>query len=320
MTFVRTILGDISTEELGFTYSHDHIVIDESYVTDQNPEFLLNDEVKIVRELKEFYQLGGRTMVDTMPANCGRNALKLASVSDKSGVNLLAPTGLHLEQYYPVHHWRYQLTEDQLSELFIADILDGIDRFDYNGPTVERTNHRAGLIKLATGDQKFTSHQQMIFRAVVNAHLETGAPILTHTNYGHQAFEQARLLISLGADPEHIVLSHLDRKVDVNYHRKVLDTGVRIEYDSAFRWKNQPNGTYLLLRSLLTDYHHQIVMGMDAARNRYWKSYGGLPGLSFLLVNIKQELEGIGMEQYYENIFYEVPKKLFSFKPNSKSN
>ena len=313
MSFVRTILSDVSPNELGFAYSHEHVVIDESYATEVNPDFLLNDDTRIIQELQEFYNHGGRAMVDTMPINCGRNAVKLAKVSEKSGVHLVAPTGLHLEQYYPSHHWRYQISENQLSELFISDIEAGIDRYDYNGPVVDRTNYRAGLIKLATGNQKFSEHQKMVFRAVVNAHRETGAPILTHTHYGNQALEQARLLISLGADPEHIVLSHLDRKVDISYHRQVLDTGVRIEYDSAFRWGNQQNGTYILLEALLEDFSDQIVMGMDAARNHYWKSYGGAPGLSFLLTDCILQLEQMKLEQYYEKIFVEVPKKLFSF-------
>jgi len=78
----------------------------------------------------------------------------------------------------------------------------------------------------------------MLFRAVVNAHLQTGAPILTHTNQGHLGLEQARLFDKLGADLSHVVLSHLDRREDPEYHRKVLDTDVRLEltdfYENIF--------------------------------------------------------------------------------------
>lgn len=317
MSFVRTALGDISPKDLGLTYSHEHVIIDESFVTLHNPDFLLTDETKAIQELTEFYALGGRTMVDTMPSNCGRNATKLALVSKSSGVHIIVPTGLHLESYYPQHHWRYQYNEDQLTRLFVADIEEGIDHYDYTGPVIERTKIKAGLIKLATGDHPITAHQELIFRAVVNTHLETGAPILTHTNYGHQALEQALMFGKLGANLEHVVLSHLDRRVDLDYHREVLKTGVRIEYDSAFRWKsNQKNGTYYLLQSLLPDFHEQITMGMDTARNSYWRSYGGQPGLTFLLNNFKQALDQMRRGEYYRNIFYQVPQKLFSFSKN----
>ncbi len=312
--FARTVLGDIASERMGLTYAHEHIIIEESFPTVHNPEFLLNDVDKVSQELETVYRGGGRTMVDTMPANCGRNVLKLAEVSRRSKIHIIVPTGIHLEQYYPPHHWRYHYNEDQLTRLFIADIEEGVDRYDYVGPIVERTPHRAGMIKLATGDEKFTSHQEMIFRAVVNTHRETGVPILTHTNYGHQALEQALLFDKLGADLQHVVLSHLDRRVDVDYHREVLQTGVRVEYDSAFRWKKeQENGTYLLLKALLPDYSKQITVGMDAAKHTYWRSYGGTPGLDFLLTTFKQDLVDMDLDAYYNDILQDTPQKLYTF-------
>jgi phosphotriesterase-related protein len=312
--FFRSVLGDLSSEEMGLTYSHEHIIIDDSYLTVQHPEFLLNDISKVIKELKGFYALGGRTMVDTMPANSGRNALKLAEVSRASQVNIIVPTGLHLEIYYPSNHWRYTYSEEQLSELFIADIEDGIDRFDYGGPYLERTGHRAGMIKLATGNEPITAHQEKIFRAVVNAHLVAGAPILTHTNYGNQALEQALLFEKLGANLNHVVLSHVDRAKDIGYNKAVLDTGVNVEYDSAFRWKEaDTNWTFQLLEELLPLYPDQITLGMDMAKNSYWKSYGGKPGLNYLIEKIPEFLKSRGLELYYKNLFFENPKNLFTF-------
>ncbi|WP_339702978.1 aryldialkylphosphatase [Algoriphagus aquimarinus] len=313
-SFFRSVLGDVESKKMGLTYSHEHIIIEDSYPAASHPEFLLNEVDKVAAELTAFYSKGGRTVVDTMPANAGRNALKLAEVSRKSGVNIIAPTGIHLEIYYPLNHWRYSYTEDQLTDLFIADITEGIDQFDYSGPIVNRTAHKAGLIKLATGDDAFSLHQQRIFRAVVNAHLVTGAPILTHTNFGRQALEQAEFFAKLGAKLEHVVLSHVDRAKDVDYNRAVLDVGVRVEYDSAFRWKSgEPNHTLNLLENLLSDYPDQITMGMDMAKNAYWKSYGGGPGLTYLIETIPAFLSEKGMEEFYENIFFSTPSKLFSF-------
>lgn len=312
--FFRSVLGDRPASEMGLTYSHEHIVIEDGYVTAKHPEFLLNDVDKISEELTNFHKAGGRTVVDTMPANAGRNILKSVAVSQKSGVHIIVPTGIHLEMYYPENHWRYTYSEDELTRLFIDDIEKGIDQFDYTGPYVKRTPHQAGLIKLATGDGPFTKHQELIFRAVVNTHLETGAPILTHTNFGRQALEQAKLFDKLGAKLEHVVLSHVDRAKDVAYNRAVLEVGVRVEYDSAFRWKpGTPNHTLKLLEELLPDHPEQITMGMDMAKNAYWKSYGGAPGLNFLIENIPPFLKSVGLESYYQNVFFENPRKLYSF-------
>lgn len=146
MSFIRTILGDILPTQAGITYAHEHLIIEESFPTLANPDFLLNDVDKVSAELTKVYAAGGRTMVDTMPANCGRNVVKLAEVSRRTGIQIIAPTGIHLEMYYPKSHWRYQYSEDQLTHLFVADVVDGIDRYDYNGPVVERTPHKAGMI------------------------------------------------------------------------------------------------------------------------------------------------------------------------------
>lgn len=313
-SFFRTVLGDRPTSEMELTYSHEHIVIDDCFVTAKHPEFLLNDTEKIVTELRGFYKAGGRTVVDTMPANSGRNVLRMAEVSEKSGVQIIMTTGIHLEIYYPANHWRYALSEDELTRLFIADIEEGIDQFDYSGPFVKRTKHKAGLIKLATGNDTFTPHQELVFQAVVNAHKETGAPILTHTNYGRQALEQALLFDKLGADLNHVVLSHVDRAMEIDYNKAVLETGVRVEYDSAFRWKEgQPNYTLNLLEALLPLFPNQITMGMDMAKNAYWKSYGGTPGLNYLLETIPSFLEEKGMESYFQKLFFDNPKQLYAF-------
>jgi len=314
MSFVRTVLGDIQPHEMGLTYSHEHIVIEESFPTTANPDFILNNTELISAELREFYQQGGRTVVDTMPANCGRNVIKLATVSRNSNVNIIAPTGIHLEIYYPPNHWRYHLSADELTSLFIKDITEGIDEYDYGCPIIKRTSHKAGLIKLATGDEKIAAHQQKIFEAVVHAHLETGAPVLTHTNSGKHAIAQAELFLKLGADLNHIVLSHVDKNKDLGYHKELMHTGVYVEYDSHFRWKKgEENWTYTLLENLLPQYSNRIVVGMDMARNTYWKSYGGKPGLNFLLTTFKDKLAKMGLTKYFDQMFYQNPQQLFSF-------
>jgi 5-phospho-D-xylono-1,4-lactonase len=314
MSYVRTVLGDILPDEMGLTYSHEHIVIEESFPTLANPEFILNDTQRIGEELTGFYRHGGRTMVDTMPAACGRNVLKMAEVSKISGVNIIVPTGLHAEMYYPPNHWRYHVSVEEMTELFVKDITEGIDAYDYNSPIVKRTPHRAGMIKLATGDNDITAHQQKIFEAVVNAQRETGAPILTHTNGGKQALAQVELFSKLGADLNHVVISHVDKHRDLAFHHDLLQTGVYVEYDSHFRLKMKGDDwVFTLLEKLLPSYSRQIVLGMDMAKNTYWKSYGGKPGLNWLLTEFRQELETRGMIHFYDTMMIENPKNLYAF-------
>lgn len=314
MSFIRTVNGDVSVPDMGVTYAHEHIIIEESFPTLANPDFLLNDVEKVSEELTGVFRVGGRTMIDTMPVNSGRNVLKLAEVSRRSGIHIVAPTGIHLEIYYPASHWRYSYSAEELATLFIADIETGIDALDYNGPIIKRTTHQAGLIKLATGDDRITSHQEVIFDAVAQAHHATGAPILTHTNAGQLALEQADRFARLGVALSKVVICHVDRRKDVQYHRDLLQTGVFLEYDSAFRWKeSEPNWTLKLLEVLLPDFPDQITVGMDAARSSYWRSYGGKPGLDYLMTTFRSALSERGLDVFWHNLMVANPASVYRF-------
>jgi len=316
MNKIRTVLGDIAPGELGCCYAHEHIIIDDSVATLRYPDFHLHSVEYGVAELSQFYTDGGRAMVDSMPCDAGRNVLKLAQISQQSQVHILCPTGLHLAKYYDIGHWSHHYRVDQITDLFIADIETGIDRFDYSGPCVERTPHRAGLIKIATGGADFSPRDEKIFQAAAHAHRATGAPILTHVEQGIGALEQASKLAALGVDLAKVVLSHTDRKPEPDYHRDILQTGVKVEYDSAFRWKTGANPTLELIIGLIDEFPNQIMLGMDAARPDYWKSYGGAPGLSFLLNNFTEQMRARGLsEEQWQRIFVANPAETYSFTP-----
>jgi phosphotriesterase-related protein len=320
MRFVRTVLGDIASSELGVCYAHEHVIIDESFTTHVAPEFLLADVERATVELRQFRADGGRAMIDSMPCDAGRNVVKLAEISRDSGVHLVCPTGLHLAKYYDPGHWGNRYDEDQLAALFIADIREGIDAHDYNGPLVQRTPHRAGVIKIATG-RMFSSREEKIFAAAAQTHRATGCPILTHTEQGELAMEQVERLRQLGVELRHVCLSHTDRKPDEGYHRELLASGVRVEFDGAFRWQpGEGNPTRDLLLALLPEFPDQIMLGMDAARRSYWRSHGGEPGMSFLLTEFAGQLRACGVgEEMLRKVFVSTPAATFAFASPDES-
>ncbi|MEM7384339.1 MAG: aryldialkylphosphatase, partial [Verrucomicrobiota bacterium] len=267
------------------------------------------------RELAECHASGGRALVDSMPCDCGRNIKKLAEISRRSGVHIVAPTGLHLQKYYDLGHWGQFYSEDMLADLFVAEIEEGVDKYEYKGPIVGRTEYRAGVIKVASGLDKLSDYEKKLFTVAANTHRRTGAPILTHTEQGTAALEQIALFEEQDVDLSHVVLSHTDRFPELTYHREILSTGVNVEYDSGFRWQVwQGNPTRDLILALIEEFPTRIMLGMDAARKSYWKSYGGGPGLTWLLNDFTAELRERGLtEEQWEGIFVANPARAYQF-------
>jgi phosphotriesterase-related protein len=148
-------------------------------------------------------------MVDAMPCSSGRDVVRLAEISEATRVNILAVTGLHHERYYGPRHWTAKLAAEELARLFVDDLVLGVDAFDYTGPVVRRTSHRAGLIKVATDGGELSGRDKVLFEAAAIAHAQTGAPILTHCEGGKGALQQVVALTALGVAPNAILLSHI---------------------------------------------------------------------------------------------------------------
>jgi 5-phospho-D-xylono-1,4-lactonase len=316
MPFLRTVMGDIDSAMAGVCYSHEHIIIDPSFTTFCNPDFLLDSVDLACADVAEFREAGGQTLIDSMPCGGGRNAVKLAQISARSAANIVCPTGLHLQKYYPPGHWGERLSVEEMAEVFTSEIEIGIDARDCNGPTIVRTPHKAGVIKVATSGERPTPHERKVIEAAVIAHQKTGAPILTHTEQGAGALEQVRLFQDLGASLSHVVLSHTDRRPDTAYHEEILSTGVMLEYDSAFRWpESDGNPTLGLVLTMFAEgFGGQILLGMDAARRKYWRAYGGNPGLRFLLHDFVPRLRSGGLgEEDIDAVFVHNPQRCYSF-------
>jgi predicted metal-dependent phosphotriesterase family hydrolase len=315
MTFVRTVLGDIKPTEMGVTYAHEHLIIDGGRPVEMSPDFLLADVDRLSDELRDAASAGLQTAIDAMPADCGRNPAKLAELSRRTGVNIVAATGLHHERFYGPSHWSQQASEDWLADLFVADVMEGIDERDYGASTVQRTDIRAGIVKVAGSEGGPSDRDLPIFRAAAAAHARIGVPIHTHCEAGTGALEQIRVLVDCGVPAARISLSHVDKIVDRAYHRELFGTGAFAVYDQAFRWGDRDNGTLQLLEWAVADGHAgQVMLGMDAARQGYYRAFGGSPGLPFLLREFSAAMEarGIGAE-IRQRLFVDNPARAFAF-------
>jgi phosphotriesterase-related protein len=255
-------------------------------------------------------------MVDAMPMAAGRGPGRLAEVSDATGVNIVMATGLHTPKYYEALPWIESASTDRLTAWFVADIEQGADGSDHlTGEHVNRTLHRAGVIKVATSHDGMTTRAHRLFEAAAAAAGATGAPILTHCEDGLGALEQVVALTKLGVPLDRVVISHTDKVHDSAYHTALLETGVNLEFDQALRQQDTAvSGTAgLLATQIERGFLAQLTLGTDGARRSLWANLGGSPGLAWMADGYRLVLASVGVgTEAQDALFVHNPARILS--------
>lgn len=317
---IRTVLGDISPADLGITYIHEHLIIDSPLIAERWPHIHLPSVDDAVRELEPCVTAGVGAIVDAMPAASGRGPIRLAEISRRSGVHVVACTGLHTSKYYEGQRWTVEEPPEVLADLFVADVLEGMDQNDYMGPEIRRTPYRAGILKVAVLEDAPTPRDVRVFEAAAMAHGTTGVPILTHCEGGRGAMAQIELFERLGVSFDRIVISHTDKVHDLSYHRDLLSTGVYLEYDQASRQgEDAAVGTGRIVAAMVEEGHaNRLMLSGDSARRSLWSSLGGGPGLAWIATRFVEILEGLGVVQVaIDTMFTENPATFLAFDDGS---
>jgi phosphotriesterase-related protein len=225
MTQVRTVLGPVWADQLGFTLSHEHIVCGSPGVVRAWPALYGGREALLARAgtiLTRVRADGVRTIVDATTFDLGREVDLLVEASRASGVHIIASSGMWLAPSPAIQ----ARTTEQLTAWFTADVESGLDG----------TEVRAGLIKVAS-ETELTPMEERVLEAAARTHAATGAPILTHSLARVRMGErQAAVMERFGVDPGRVVIGHTDDATDIDYPLGLLDRGYRVGFDRL------PNG------------------------------------------------------------------------------
>lgn len=295
--FIRTVLGDV-TEPAGSVFAHEHLIIDSPLIAEKFPHIHLHDVGAAVSEVEACATAGVGLMLDAMPVASGRDPLRLAEISQRTGVGIISTTGLHHDRYYGPLHWSNRVGVDELVTLFVADLQEGIDEFDYTSPLVRRGTARAGVVKVATSGQDLDARDRRNLQAVAEASVLTGAPVLTHCEDGLGGLEQVENLIDYGVPAGSIILSHVDKSHNLTYLHDLADTGAMLELDQTLRQIGEGTSSIsvrAVLSLVASGFDSQIVIGTDGARRSLWSTLGGTPGLAWLATGFPPLLEEVGI-------------------------
>ena len=254
---VNTVLGPVDPADLGFTLSHEHVLLSAAGVSHTYPGFIDHQQVTDdgAVELKGAYDEGVRTIIDVTTFDLGRDIRLLAEVSRRSGVHIVACTGNHLA----VPRGFAVAPPDMVAPFFIREIEEGI----------EDTGIKAGIIKVASDRGGITEAQEVILRAAARACNRTGTRISTHTwSPDRVGDQQVRILEEEGVDLNLVYVGHSNDDTDLDYLLGLLRKGVWLGLDRypGGRTGDTPNWevrTEVLKKLLDAGFAHKIMLSHD---------------------------------------------------------
>ncbi len=329
MSFVRTLFGDIKPEEMGFTLAHEHIVCRPPHWIWKNiSDLLLDDPEKSVLDVEDYKNAGGRTIVDATAIDYGRDVKAVAEISGKTGITIIGTAGFNKSFLWeaPLDHRLSSLIggypdfRSWLTSASVEKLTDFVEDEVEKG--LEGTAYKAGQVKFGTGYNTISPLEIKTIEVASAVHLKTGAPIHAHTEAGTMALKQIEILKACGVEPKNASIGHMDRNLDLWYHRKIAETGAFISFDGIGKIKYHPESTLIhhIIALIKDGFQRRILISGDTARRSYYRHYGYGLGLDFSITGwIPQFREmaaeaGLDAEAVLYDFFVRNPAECMTFK------
>ena len=255
MAIINSVLGEMDTADLGFTLSHEHVLVSSAGIQQIYPEFI-DRAATIARGIADLSAAraeGLRSIIDVTTIDLGRDIRLLEEVSRGSGVHIICATGTWRD--IPRVFWT--ATPDDIAPLYIREIQEGI----------ENTGIKAGIIKVANDMGGVTPEGEIILRAAARAQKATGVPISTHTWAPERVGEQqVAIFKDEGIDLNRVYIGHSNDTDDIGYLAGLLEQGVWIGLDrypgrpEVLDWQARTQTAYKLIQE---GWAHRIMLGHD---------------------------------------------------------
>ncbi|WP_431230808.1 phosphotriesterase family protein [Paenarthrobacter nicotinovorans] len=230
---VNTVRGSTSANALGRTLMHEHILAVSAALANDRPEIAYPDGkeatiVYLTDLLQKVKDSGIDTIVDLTVFGHDRDIPALVELNKRVDLNIVVATGFYTDdepaKTFAVRQMLAKMFDKPnfYGEVFTRDITQGIGT----------TGVRAGVIKCVTDTLGLTEHITDLLVGAAIACKETGVPISTHTNAASQnGLDQIKVFTDQGVDLSRVIIGHSGDTTDLDYLKKIMDTGATIGSD-----------------------------------------------------------------------------------------
>jgi phosphotriesterase-related protein len=224
-SYIQTVSGKISPDEMGLTLIHEHILVD--FIGADSTGYHRWDKDSVVQRvlpfLEEIKSKGVKTIIECTPSYLGKDPVLLQKLTDLTGIRFLTNTGYYgavAGKYLPEH--AFTETAIELASRWIKEFEDGI----------EGTGVIPGFIKISVneGDELSEEDQKLVMAAAIT-HLETGLLIVSHTGPWNTAKAEIDVLQESGVDVSNFVWVHAQAEKDFANYLIAAEYGVWISLD-----------------------------------------------------------------------------------------
>jgi phosphotriesterase-related protein len=311
MPTVETVLGPIDDAALGFTLSHEHVLVAMGEDNHHYP-WLFDWErtrANTVRELSEAKAGGVDTIIDLTTPDLGRDVEFVRDVARASGVNVVAATGIWRD--VPRSFWERGI--DRIADIFVREIETGIGD----------TGIKAGVIKVANDAEGVTPQAERVLRGAARALKRTGCPISTHQWAPEKVgARQLEIFLDEGVPMDRICIGHSADTTDVAYLESLLESGVYLSMDRYPGAEGRPdwrerNATVKAL--IDRGWAHRLMLGHDyapapiSARHRGDIATGGATRYLFLSTVALPALRDAGVDaETIDLMMRKVPRRFLA--------
>lgn len=287
---IMTVTGPIDPAALGFTLTHEHILVDFIGVKPMMPEALLTNEVtrKALPFLQAVKTAGCRSLVECTPAYLGRDAALMKQLAQQTGLHIITNTGYYgaaAEKYIPKH--AYTETSEQIAARWIAEWENGIDN----------TGIKPGYIKSGVDKAPLSAVQQKLIEAACITHLKTGLSFGVHTGDGAAALEELAIIQRMRVSPTAWVWIHAQNETDRNIHINVAKQGGWVSFDGL--GENSVGDYINFIKDMkAANLLHKILISHDAGWYHVGYEHGGqFRGFNDVFTHLVPELKKQGFSQ-----------------------
>ena len=315
---VRTVLGDVAPETLsgGATLFHEHMSLDmafwdrmlvgipnvprEVFLGSPDAPYFMQHVDAIVPELRAAVEDGVTLLVDGGHADMGRDQAFLRTISEQSGMAIVASGGYYTDPFHPPE--LASQTDDEIAAALAASAGD----------------EGWGAFGEIASSEEFTDGERKVFAAIGKAHLATNLPVFTHTANGAEAIAQLDIFESVGVRPDRVVIGHMGGLDDpeATVHKTIAGRGAYVGFDRLGGGPDADGRKLPMILSMLdAGYTERVLLASDFAQASDLQQNGG-PGYAKTITRFVPMLREAGVDDAtLHTLTVENPLRFLAFVP-----